>query len=118
AAIIQRGYVLDFVYAKDVGAAGFPSWVALNGNWKGIPIAATAATLDNLTAAVGQVGVVNTFADLAGVPLNYKKMSTLGFELVGDGHEAEYILVPYDPKARRVQRSSVDPTKMWKRFGR
>jgi hypothetical protein len=65
---------------------------------------------------VGFAGVVDVYADLSEAPLDFKKISTLGFYQVGDGRHADYYLTAYDQGVTNAMRSLLDPTKMWKRL--
>lgn len=71
--------------------------------------------------AVSFAGVVDVFADLADVPVNFKKVSTLGLSAIDDGNAHDYILTTLDPAALKpgeAIQSAADPAKMWKRLNR
>ena len=79
---------------------------------------AVASVTNRVTTRVSTVslaGVVDTWDDLPEVPLNFKKVSTLGRLQIGDGGHDDYYLAAYDETQIGVaMRSTVDTNRMWK----
>jgi hypothetical protein len=120
-----QGAVLDFMLIKNLqGEGGFQAGdVFVPANTTGQQLTSfafpgiTTYTTNRITT-VGFVGVVDLPSALMDAPLTFKKISTLGNISVGDGFHADYYLTAYDPNVSVALfiRSSVDPSKMWKRL--
>jgi hypothetical protein len=119
-----EGVIMNVIYTKNVGMTGFNGFVMMNTGWKSSSHSALAANFSVTNAVSAKIttvafaGVVDTFADLADLPLTLKKVSTLGNLAVGDHGHADYYLTLYDPAVggNISVRSAVDATKMWRKL--
>jgi hypothetical protein len=109
---------LVFSYQLDTGMQ--TGWYMVNTGWRSKlkPTGFAAESVQQSVGVVSYTGVVDLPVDLIGAPLTFKKISTLGNISVGDGFHADYFLTAYDPNVPGALfiRSSVDPTRMWKRM--
>jgi hypothetical protein len=124
---VDVGYLLDCIFMPSFGPTGNSrTFVMVNAGWSAAKGDATALVnrgalpsdeqLEQTTVNFGFAVVVDNRADLAALPLNFKKAETLGLVAVGDGKHADYYqtaFVPGDPDA--VQ-SMVNPSRMWKKL--
>lgn len=80
------------------------------------PLFIVTNSVTSRVTTVSYAGVVDTFPDLASVPLTFKKVSTLGLVEVGDGKHGDYFQTTYDPLVPETvaKRSTINPGRMWK----
>jgi hypothetical protein len=123
---IAEGYILETVFVPNFAPVGRGTFVMVNSGWSGAPSVllqgrdALLPSDEVLSAGIkfSLPAVVDVLADVAGLPLNFKKVETLGRLAVGDGEHAGYYQTTYDPNApiAEVVRSSVDMNRMWRKL--
>jgi hypothetical protein len=121
--VLKEGTAVDLVFFRAWNGTGTPGkWIMLNAGYSGLTLQNAAFSLTNSVSRkvtlVSFAGVVDTFADLADLPISLKKVSTLGNLVVGDHGHGDYYLTAWDPTVSGSVsvRSSVDPAMMWRRL--
>jgi len=124
---VKEGYLLETIYMPSYSPAGSNAFVVVNSGWSS---AKTSPELQGPTGLIPDdevlkagikfslAAVVDVLADVASLPLNFKKVETLGRLTVGDGEHAGYYQAAYDPNApvNEIVRSSVDMARMWRKL--
>jgi len=120
---LKEGTAVDLVFYRNWSGPGLPgAWVMVNSGYRtALAMSEGFAVTNSVSRKVTSIsfaGVVDTFADLADVPITFKKVSTLGNLTVGDRGHADYYLAAYDPNVSGAisVRSSIDPARMWLRL--
>ena len=121
AGILGPNVCVDLVFMRRNATGPAPNGTAsCNGCWVLLNSSALTMTFEDRNVAnvqlVGGAGIVDLAKELAGAPLSFKKISTLGLLNTGDGNHGDYYLTAYDPTVSPAfaVRSSVNTNKMWK----
>jgi hypothetical protein len=98
------------------------AFIMLNTEAAGTLLTGVSVPITNsVTRAVSSLsvpGVVDTSVELQNAPLDFKKISTLGRNVIGDGGHADYYQTAYDPNVpiAEITRSTIDLNRMWRKL--